>query len=445
MGQLTISRQLIYASGMMGWSILVNIIGVLLPYFYLPPGGSGLHTLIPQTLFFGIFNLLAIITASGRLADAVYDPFIGQASDRSKHRLGRRIPFMRWSILPAIICCMLIFQPPDPGESSGNAYFLATVLILFFVSATTYIIPANALLPELAQTDKEKINLATWQQVGFAGGIIVAATSNNIADLWQYCCGFEERITALQWAIRSLCILAGILMCISAFGIDEKKWCKAKPSHTPLLPAIRASFRISNFRAYVLADFAYFMALYIVVSGLLYYVTVLAGLPEAKGALFMGTMVLTSLLFYPLIGPMVKRFGKKKLVVFSFVLLGLICGSVWFIGKLPVNNEVQMYVFVIMASFPLATLGILPPAILADIAQDEAKRTGENREGLFFAVKYFVVKLGQTLGIALFAMLTIYGKDPGDDLGLRITGICGMALCLLAALMFLNFRENKEK
>lgn len=62
---------------------------------------------------------------------------------------------------------------------------------------------------------------------------------------------------------------------------------------------------------------------------------------------------------------------------------------------------------------------------------------------MFFAVKYLFVKLGQTLGIALFAMLTIYGKDPGHDFGLRLNGVVGFALCILALLFFTRFKEDK--
>jgi GPH family glycoside/pentoside/hexuronide:cation symporter len=62
---------------------------------------------------------------------------------------------------------------------------------------------------------------------------------------------------------------------------------------------------------------------------------------------------------------------------------------------------------------------------------------------MFFAVKYLFVKLGQTLGIALFAFLTVYGKDPGHDYGLRLNGICGAVLCLLAIVFFSRFREQK--
>ena len=35
--KLPFNKQLAYASGMIGWSIMTNIIIVMLPYFYLPP------------------------------------------------------------------------------------------------------------------------------------------------------------------------------------------------------------------------------------------------------------------------------------------------------------------------------------------------------------------------------------------------------------------------
>jgi GPH family glycoside/pentoside/hexuronide:cation symporter len=93
----------------------------------------------------------------------------------------------------------------------------------------------------------------------------------------------------------------------------------------------------------------------------------------------------------------------------------------------------------------LASLGILPNAILADIAQQDAEETGENREGMFFAVKYLFVKLGQTLGLALFAFLTVYGISARNDFGLRLNGLCGFVLCLLAFLVFSRFKEVRPE
>ena len=68
--------------------------------------------------------------------------------------------------------------------------------------------------------------------------------------------------------------------------------------------------------------------------------------------------------------------------------------------------------------------------------------TGQQKEGLYYAVRSFFQKLGQTLGIMIFAILTLYGKDPGNDLGIRLTGVFGMILCLMAAIVFYGFDEE---
>lgn len=415
----------------------------MLPYFYLPPENAGRVALISQVSIFGIFNLLAIITSAGRLTDAVYDPFIGQMSDRSTNRRGRRIPFMMWSFIPAVIFCMLVFYPVDQAATSNNAWWLLITLVLFFAASTTYIIPYNALLPELSRSSEDRVKLSTMQQVGFVAGIVISSSVNNIAEGLHSAFDLPDKLTAIQWAIRLLCIVGGIFMALPVIFINEKKYCEGKPSHLPLLKAIRATLRNRNFLIYASADFSWYMALNIITSGLLYFVTVLAGEKESLGVVLMGTMVAVSLIFYPMMSFLSKRFGKKKIVMLAFFVLAAVCASVYGLGHYPVSAKLQLFLFVGLAAFPLASLGILPPAILADIAKEDAERTGENREGLYFAVKFFVVKLGQTIGIAVFSILTLWGKDPGHDLGLRMSGIIVAVLCVVAAAVFSLFRETK--
>ncbi len=443
--KLPFGKQLAYACGMIGWSIMTNIIIVMLPYFYLPPSSSGLIPLVPQLLLFGVLNIMSVIAASGRLVDAVFDPFIASLSDKSNHRKGRRIPFMKWAILPAAIFCGLTFCPLVRAESIHNAIWLTFTLIFFFMGVTTYIIPYNALLPELADTAVEKVKLSSFQQVGFVLGIIIAALVNNYADLVQHFFNVTNRDTAVQYTIWGLCVFAALIMLVPVLAIDEKKYSSSKPSALPILLAIRKTFSQRNFKYYLISDFSFYMALSIISSGLLFFVTVLLHLPESMGGLLMGIMVLSSLVFYPLINYLAKKIGKKPIVLFSFALLSIIFVAIYFLGKFPFSPKVQVYALVLLAAFPLASLGILPNAILAEIAQKDAIDTGENREGMFFAVKYLFVKLGQTLGIALFAFLTVYGKDPGDDLGLRLNGICGFVLCLIAFVFFTRFREQVSR
>jgi len=428
---------------MMGWSMLTNIIIVMLPYYYLPPSNARLIPLVPQLLMLGVLNILSIIFASGRLVDALYDPFIASLSDKSANPKGRRIPFMKWAVLPAAFFCFLTFHPLVQGESIHNAWWLTITLILFFVSATTYIIPYNALLPEMTETATEKVRLSSFQQVGFVLGIMVSALVNNFADRVQNTFHIASRDEAVQFTVAGLCILAACIMLIPVLCIDEKKYSGGKPAHLDIWPAIRKTFSNANFIYYLISDFSYFMALSIISSGILFFVKVLLGLPESQGGVLMGTMVLVSLVFYPLINWLAARWGKKPVVLFSFALLSLIFVAIYFLGKFPVSPTAQIYTLVICAAFPLASLGILPNAILAGIAQKDAAETGENREGMFFAVKYLFVKMGQTLGIALFAFLTIYGKDPGHDHGLRLNGLCGFALCILALLFFSRFKETR--
>jgi glycoside/pentoside/hexuronide:cation symporter, GPH family len=440
--KLPFNRQLAYAAGMMGWSMLTNTIIVMLPFYYLPPSNAGLIPLVPQLLLLGVLNIISVIFASGRLVDAAYDPFIASRSDKSTNPKGRRIPFMKRAVLPAAVFCFLTFHPLVKAESARNAWWLTITMILFFVSATTYIIPYYALLPELTDTPHEKVRLSSFQQVGFVLGIIVASLNNNFADVVQGTFHLSDRNTALQVTIGVMCLLASIIMWIPVAAIDEKKYSVSKPSHLPLWPAIRQTFANANFKYYLISDFSYYMALSIISSGLLYFVTVLLNLPESEGGALMATMVLTSLLFYPLIGWLAAHWGKKPVVLFSFALLSLLFIAIYYLGKFPASAHVQIYTLMIGAAFPLASLGILPNAILAEIAQKDAAISGENREGMFFAVKYFFVKIGQTLGIALFAFLTLYGKDPGHDRGLRLNGLWGCVLCILAFTFFTRFREK---
>jgi GPH family glycoside/pentoside/hexuronide:cation symporter len=106
---------------------------------------------------------------------------------------------------------------------------------------------------------------------------------------------------------------------------------------------------------------------------------------------------------------------------------------------------------------PLAFLGILPPVILAEITQYDSLKTGKNREATYFAIRSLFIQFGQTLGLALFTILIGLDAESGtgmwlaerftdvpfNELGIRLTGIIGFSLCLLAALIFIFFRYTR--
>lgn len=427
---------------MAGWSIMINLIGVMLIYYYLPPAGSGLHVLVSQSTWFHIFNILAIILASGRFVDAFYDPFIARMSDKSSGSRGRRTPFMLYSVLPSVIFCIFVFYPPVHTAAKANEVWLLISLTLFFMATTTYAIPYNAMLPEIAKTRKEKVRLSSFQQAGFVVGIIIAAQTNAIADVMRAVFHQNERMASVQYAVIFLAILGGTAMILPALAINEKRYCTALPSATPLWSALRKSFTNRNFIFFIVACFSYYMAINLISNGLLYFARVLAGLSANEGGLLMLLMVVVSLAFYPLVIYSVKMAGEKRIFVVSLFLLAFAFFVVPMVGKILVSPRLLLYLSVLLAAFPVASLGILPNAMLAGIIDDEVEKTGDNKEGMFFAVNFFAIKLGQTAGLALFAMLTIYGKDPGNDAGLRLTAIAGSLFCIIAAFIFTGFREK---
>ena len=97
--------------------------------------------------------------------------------------------------------------------------------------------------------------------------------------------------------------------------------------------------------------------------------------------------------------------------------------------------------FAILLSVPAAFLGILPYSVIAEIAERDSQRTGQQKEAMYFAVRNFSTKLGQTLGIMTFAILTLYGKDPGNDFGIRMAGVFGAILCIFAGIIFVKFKD----
>lgn len=431
-----------YTCGMMGWSLLTNLVAVLLIYIYLPEKNSGLSPLISQFTFLGVINVLSIIVTSGRLLDVIIDPFIGYFSDKSSSRFGRRIPFMAVALIPSAIFCALIFSPPDAFQSDRNMYWLMSVLALFYISLTTYAIPFNALLPEIAASPEEKLRLSTWQSVGYVGGIVIASTTMNFAATVHKRLGDVSLLDAVQYTTWGMTSIAFLLMLLPVIFINEKKLSTGTPVSIPMKTAIRTTLRDRDFLLFLVADSSFFVAVTMITSGLMYFVTVLAGVEGSLGPYFMATMVFCSLLLYPAVAPLVSRVGKKRLLVFALFFLGLCFSLIWFLGNLPFEGATQMFILVILIAIPVAFMNVLPNAVLADIIDKSTARTGTNAEGMYFAVRYLFVKIGQTLGIGLFAMLTVYGIDKGNDLGLRLNGIAGLILCFLAAGVFSRYRNK---
>ena len=158
---------LIFALGQLGWSILAGVISNLLVNFYQPDAGSSLSTFVVQGSIFLGLTVIGIITAIGRVFDAVTDPLIANASDRSKNKLGKRIPFLRYSAVPFALVTVLVFCAPVNGESWVNILWLFITLMVFYISMTAYCTPYNALIPVLGKEQKDRMDISTYISITY--------------------------------------------------------------------------------------------------------------------------------------------------------------------------------------------------------------------------------------------------------------------------------------
>lgn len=442
--KLPVSKQISYAIGQLGWSLLINIIGTWLVYFYLPPKEANLPILITDVAILVIFNVIGLVSAVGRLWDAFTDPLIASASDRAKFKWGRRIPFLAAGGFPAALFCILVFVPPSTGISSLNLIWMIGALMFFYLFLTMYVTPFFALIPELGHTANERLNLSTYISVTYFLGIAIAAQAPLIWDalLKEESLGLTK-VEAIQYTLGGMCLFASVCMYFPVMAINEKRYCKPVPSDVPMMQALRMTFKNRSFLFFALSDFAYFLSLTILQTGLVYYVTVLLGKEEGMTGQLFVMMGVFSFILYPLVNLLAKKFGKKPLVIVAFLVFFLIFACVFFLGSEEIPAVLQAYLIVIPAGIPLAILGILPNAILADIAELDAIKTGSRREGLFYAGRSFMQKLGQTFGILIFSSLLLLGRDASNPTGVQLTGPAAALFCLLAILLFSRYNEKQ--
>ena len=163
-------------------------------------------------------------------------------------------------------------------------------------------------------------------------------------------------------------------------------------------------------------------------------------------------MTVLSACFYPFVSRMVSRHGKKKLVIIGFFSLALAYVITALIGVVPVlKGIVPGVLIVIVAAFPMALLGIIPQAIVADVAEQDAVLTGEKREGMFFAARTFAMKFGQSVAMLVFTSLAVLGTTQdlkSNDLtaspvGLRIVAAVAVCFCVLGAIILMSYDEKK--
>lgn len=439
--KLPLSKQAAYSMGQFGWSLLAGIVSSFLVFYYIPTTESGISVKIPQVTFFGVFTIIGLITMAGRLFDAITDPWIATLSDRSKSKRGRRISFMRRAAIPFAILTVLVFWTPIKGENPVNAIFLSVTLLLFYLFLTMYVTPYFALLSELGHTPEERLNISTFISVTWFLGFAVSSQAPLIWNAFVSM-GYSKEVS-IRIALSILSVIGLIFLLIPVFFIDEKRYCESVPSELKMLDSIKATFSNKEFRIFVLSDLVYWVAMTLFQSSLLYYITILLGMPEEMFGVLFILLGVGSFLFYVPINIIAKKIGKKKLLIFAFGMFIAVYVFGFFLGKLPISTTVQAYMLVVLGSIPMAIFGILPNVVIADIAEYDAQKTGIRREGMFFGTRTFMSKIGQMISMLVLSALLLFKRNGSNEIGIRLTTIFAAIFCIGGLILLLMYNEDK--
>jgi Na+/melibiose symporter-like transporter len=443
MKTLTKGKMWLFSVGQFGWSLLSGLVVSWLVYFYQPDTQSvaaGQIPLIPQgRVIFGVLTIIGIITASGRVFDAVTDPLLASLSDRCRSKEGRRIPFLKWSAVPFALTAVLVFCAPFKPESMANALWLFFFTGLYYLFMTAYCTPYTALFSEIAHTEKERMNTSTAISLTFILGTAVAYVAPAVWNVFEPSMG---RISAIRFTFMLLASAALVCLFFPVFFIKEKDFVDAVPASGTAFGSFRKILGNRNFRIFVGSDVLYWIALTMFQTGLPFFITVLMGLPERMFTpMFIG-MTALSVMFYVPVNFVTRHTGKKKMVLSAFLMFTFTYLVTAFTGKtLAVPPVVQGCVIVITGAAALAIFGILPQAMVADVAEYDAECTGENHQGMFFAVRTFCYKLGQSIAMLLFTSFATVGSATGA--GYRIVAAVAAVFCLCGGIILIFFDEKK--
>jgi|HubBroStandDraft_3_1064219.scaffolds.fasta_scaffold144232_1 GPH family glycoside/pentoside/hexuronide:cation symporter len=107
----------------------------------------------------GLVMLIAL------LVDAFWDPVVGQLSDNTRSRLGRRHPYIYAAAVPSLLFFVATFAPPHGWAASALLLYFLVVTLGSRLCDSLVEIPAAALLPELSRDYDERTGLSSWRYV----------------------------------------------------------------------------------------------------------------------------------------------------------------------------------------------------------------------------------------------------------------------------------------
>ena len=376
-----------------------------------------------------------------RLSDVVTDPIIGQLSDRTRSRIGRRKPWIILGIPLLLFSVWMLFVPS--GEVS-NAYF-ALWLVLLWLGWTFIAIPFYSWGAEMSPLYHERTRIASFRTSAGLLGTLIAISLPLITD-WGFDYGHE-----VSESLHVVAVCATIAMLIAMpllWRVPEGEPIDTK--RIPIREGLRVMWGNGPFKRLM---FGFTLAaLGPAVGGPLYILFVIHVLEANVNS----NMVLLVFYVANLMGVMLwnrvaQHVGKRKAWLMGMATAIIAQPGYWFLG--PGDLYWMMVVFFVLG-LGIGSFSALPAAMKADVVDLDRLRSGEDRTGLFFSVwslaNKMVVAFAAGFALNLLAFFDFQAKfgvnGPDQIMALRVVFVFLPIVFYVAAFaMMWNYPISEER
>ena len=384
------------------------------------------------------------------LWNAVNDPLMGQISDRTRSRFGRRVPYVTFGAIPLGLSFFFLWTPPTQSPFTLAAYFLMILFIFDTLYSLTFI-AYNALFPEVAPTPRDRIDLSATREI--------LATFALLASFILAPILAEEVGYFTMGALMGTLIAAGYL--IAMIGVKEKAIDGIRERTFGLGHALRIVLANKAFRWFLGANISKEYIWLLLASMLPFWRKYALGIQDQINvfganlsggdaeAILLGVPILLAIPTLLVWRPIVRRLGYRK----TWMI-----GTLTFIPGLLVMtfaSDFQTGFLGTMLTVPgLANSMIMPFPVISEIIDDDAAQEhGFRREGLFFGMNSGIIKLAFTAQGLLFALVTaVTGFAEGSDVqsqtaiwGIRfLIGVTTIVAALIIAWCMSRYPLGRE-
>lgn len=390
-------KQISYAMGNFANTIAYQVFGNRIQFYYvdilkLNPAVAGILWTI-----YGLWN-------------AINDPLMGQVSDRTRSRFGRRVPYVAFGAIPLGLSFFLLWTPPHRPPWLLAAYFV-TILFIFDTLYSLTIIAYNSLFPEVAPTVRDRVDLSAVREIL---GTIALLLSYILAPILADSVGY-----IWMGVIMGALVAVGYL--ISMFRVKEAP-IDDKEVRAGLGESLRIVLSSIPFRWYLGANISK-EYIWLVLGAMLPFWRKYAlgiqqpvqafgtklGAGDAE-AILLGLAILLAAPCLLIWRPIVMRLGYRRtwiIAALTFVpgLLIMMLATDFYSGL----------VGTLLVAPGLAGSMIMPFPVISEIIDHDAKREhGYRREGIFFGMNGGITKLAfSAQGVLFAAVMSAAGYVSG--------------------------------